>query len=372
MARATVVYVIARRGRNYGLRFVDPSSGALREISSGTRRRREAEKAALALEARLTRDGCLTDDISWSAFCDRFAREYLPKLSVASRQQWSTAVNHIDRAVFPQRLSDLTTSSLSRWVAALQEQGLAVASIRSYWHTLRAALSWAHELGVLAHMPRVRVPGQGARRARGRGVTEGELERIIAAVPAIRPKDAAVWQAFLRGLYWSGLRVGELAVLSWDARAGISLRPPGPDQPYPLIHFGPGEQKNSEEQWLPVLPEFWGLVTPGEGLVFPLPAKSIKRIVRTISAIGAESGVVVEPISGRTASSHDLGRRAFLSRLGDQVSLPDLRQWARHSTVETTLSYYAHRTAADLAAKIWSAGDQPPRRSATAGQPRKR
>lgn len=367
MARIPV-YCIRRRGRNYGLRWHD--GVRWREITSGTRVRREAERAAAALEARLDKQP-LAVNPSWPDFRARFEAEYLPALSLASRQRWETTAAHVERVLSPRSLSDLCAQNLSRWIAALQQQNLASASIQSYWATLHAAMAWARDQGLIAEVPRVRVPGLAVRRSRGRGITSEELERILAAAAVVRPRDAAVWRRLISGLYWSGLRVGEALRLSWELSQPIALVPPGDDRPYPLIRFAGGSQKSGREQWLPVLPEFWSLVTsdspvPGTGWVFPVPGAgsqqqmTIKRVVRTISAIGAESGVVVDPISGRTASSHDLGRRAFLTRLSERVSLPELKQWARHASIDTTLSYYAHHTARDLAATLWTASPGSP------------
>lgn len=277
---------------------------------------------------------------------------------------WATTAAWVEKLLAPRRLSDLASrQALQSWIGKLRQEGLADASVRAYWRTLRAALSWAVDQELLTDVPRVRLTRAEKRRARSRAVTPEEFAKILQACKAVREQDYTRWQKFLKGLFYSGLRVDELRRLHWEPESDWWVMPPELTGGYPLLRILAGGQKARRDELQPVTPEFWALLQDDErkGYAFPLKDKgqmSVKRIVRTISAIGEASGVVTDPVTGKHATSHDLGRRAFLTRLDQRgLTLAEIQKWARHASIETTLAYYHHRSAQDLAAKVW--GDQP-------------
>lgn len=89
----------------------------------------------------------------------------------------------------------------------------------------------------------------------------------------------------------------------------------------------------------------------GEGLM----ARHALKIGKVISRIGDKAGVVVNPESGKTASAHDL-RRSFGFRWSRRVDTPaDLMELMRHSSIETTMTYYVGKDARTTAARLWDA-----------------
>lgn len=357
--RRKTVSVIPRAGRAYSLRWRD-AAGTPHERSARTRNRRAAERAAVALENELKLSDPSDQEQSWGTFALRYELEVLPSLSAASRGMWRTVLHHVNTHLAPARLSDLTAPAIRQWLHALSDSGLAPASVRTYWRTLRAALGWACDVELIPYVPRVRLGRGETRKARSRAVTPEEFALILAACRTVRRKDSQVWERFLRGLWESGLRVDELRRLSWDPGADLCLLPAGSHK-YPLIRMLASGQKSRRDEWQPVTPGFWALVRndPRAGWVFPLPNRnatgqiSAKRAVRIVSEIGRASGVVTNPQTGQTATSHDIGRRAFLSRMDGVLSLPELQKWARHASPETTMTYYHSRSAEQLAAKVW-------------------
>lgn len=211
-------------------------------------------------------------------------------------------------------------------------------------------------------LPRVRTR-KGLRKRSGmrsRPITGEELDRIIDAAKIVRPEDYEVWQHFLRGLWHSSLRVDELRRLSWDADEELSINTDGK---YPMIRMFAEGHKSRRDCYQPITPEFWALINrPGvarRGPVFPLPGKkgqlTIKRVVRIISDIGRRAGVITDPATGKTATSHDIGRRAALTRLSHTLTLTQTQQWARHSDPRTTTEYYVRDEAEALAEAVgWS------------------
>jgi integrase len=223
--------------------------------------------------------------------------------------------------------------------------------------TLRAMLRWAAEQELIARAPIVRVRTEET--PRSRGITLEEFERILLAVPKIRPDDAPRWDRLLRGQWHCGFRISEVVELSWDADAPIHLERLGR---FPVVSLASRSHKSRKRKIRPISPEFWAVCceTPEaerRGLVFPIPTRrgtnmTLKTIVRTISAIGTKAGVITNPETGKLATSHDT-RRAFIGSLCDKLGLADAQKWTGPGDIRTILAYYHTRTAEELAAKLW-------------------
>ena len=63
-------------------------------------------------------------------------------------------------------------------------------------------------MGLLTKAPAIEMPKvvKGQTMMRGRPITAEEFDRMLAAVPKVRPHDAPAWDRYLTGLWWSGLR----------------------------------------------------------------------------------------------------------------------------------------------------------------------
>ncbi|MEN1681079.1 MAG: site-specific integrase [Planctomycetota bacterium] len=334
-------------------------------MSSGTNRRRDAERAAAELERDLADSDPDRPNPTWVQFRDRYEAEVLPSLSRSSLTQWITTANWIEKTIKPQRLGDINKSLLSRFTAKLREHNLAEASVQSYLNTLQAALGWAEEVDLVERAPRLRMRRQarGAKQMRSRPITAEEFERIVMAVPKVRPRDAAEWEKFLHGLWHSGLRVDELRRLSWDDAADLAI---DTTHDVPLIRMMASGHKARRHEFQPMTPQFWDLIKGGDriGYVFTFsatrkgPQLSLKTTIRNVAAIGEAAGVITEAATGKTATSHDIGRRAFLTRMDQLLTVPELQKWARHASPQTTMGYYHHRTAVELGRKVWAAAGQ--------------
>lgn len=81
---------------------------------------------------------------------------------------------------------------------------------------------------------------------------------------------------------------------------------------------------------------------------------TVKRVGRTISAIGRAAGVVVNKPEGKAGSAHHL-RRAFGTRWAARIKPATLQLLMRHRIIETTLRYYVSQDADDVAEVLWQA-----------------
>ena len=87
---------------------------------------------------------------------------------------------------------------------------------------------------------------------RGRPITMEEYERLLLAVPKVRPHDTAVWQRYLTGLWLSGLRLEESTVFSWDLHAPLSVDLSGR---HPRFRILAEAEKGRQDRVLPMTPD---------------------------------------------------------------------------------------------------------------------
>ena len=212
-------------GRALSLCYFDPISGKKVAKSSGTTNWREAERLAGALEKQLRAGrGAGPNKISWQDFKARYVAEHVASLAPKTAESVRGAFAHIDRLLNPDKLCKINASALSTLQTKLRATGIKETTVASVLRTVRAALGWAKSVNLIDDVPRVTMP----KRAKGKGMKGGPLlgeqfDRLLMAVPKIRPKDSAEWVWFLEGVLLSGLRLAEAVQLSWEADAPFSL-----------------------------------------------------------------------------------------------------------------------------------------------------
>jgi integrase len=366
------VLVVAYPDRKFLImRFTDPMSGRQVARSTGTTNRREAERIAAKWEAELREKRYRPDSrISWQAFREKYETEVLPSLAEKTGSMVGTVFNAVEKILRPARLHDLTADRLSYFQAKLRAQGRAEPTIRTYLAHLAAVLQWAATIGLLPAPPNIQRPKRAktSKVMKGRPITEEEFERMLAKTEAVVGEEAAQsWRHFLRGLWWSGLRLAESLELYWDRddrlRVDLSVK-------RPMLWIPGALEKGNEDRLLPIAPEFaeFLLATPAaerRGRVFrPLGLRDKGARVnrdwasRIITRIGKLANVKVN-VSPKTskvkfASAHDL-RRSFGARWARRVMPQVLKELMRHESIETTMKYYVGHNAQLTADALWSA-----------------
>lgn len=222
---------------------------------------------------------------------------------------------------------------------------------------------------------------------KGRPITGEEFDRMLAAVSKVivepnkgkasaciarRPDDRRIasWQHLIKGLWLSGLRLGEALDLHWTNETRI--RPDGN-----FLRIPSESEKGNKDRILPMSPEFFEFLseTPKsqqKGFVFkPIGQNqncdrlSTQTVGRTIGSVGEAAKVKVdsknatgangEPIVNPVyASAHDL-RRSFGERWAARIMPPQLMELMRHETIETTLRFYVGRNAEKTSVILWEA-----------------
>ncbi|WP_437206638.1 tyrosine-type recombinase/integrase [Planctomicrobium sp. SH664] len=349
------------------MRYTDPFTGKAVAKSTGTSNRKEATKVAAVWEAEL-REGRYKSPlkVTWQEFTSRHQNEAQREMAIQTQNQYFVTFNSIDAEMSPKRLADMTASKIGEWQTKLRKRGLSENTVKSYSAHLKAALSWAKDVGLLHEAPKIRMPSRakGGKVMKGRAVTAEEFDRMIEKTASIVTEThAAGWKRSLWGLWWSGLRLGEAVNLSWDV-GGIRVEM---IDGAAFLAIEADSQKSNEDQLLTLAPEFeeWLQAVPQDertGHVFPFPMqrgqhRRIDTISRTITAIGKAAGVVVHRGKRlgteyvKYASAHDL-RRAFGTRWAPKMMPVDLQQLMRHADIKTTLGYYVTRDAQSLRDRI--------------------
>jgi integrase len=241
---------------------------------------------------------------------------------------------------------------------------------------LRAALNWAERLKLIDEAPTVEMPRAG-RGMKGRPITAEEFERILKKVPAtVGPNLASSWIWLLKGLWLSGLRLGEALNLHWTDDRQLCVDFSGRR---PMFRIRGTAEKGRRDRILPMAPEFAELletVPQGKrkGYVFRpkgpegLSRLSMNWVSKMIVRFGAAGGVKVaerkkagddgKPATiVKWASAHDF-RRSFGFRWAHRVMPPVLMEMMRHEAIATTMEFYVGRNAEVTADAMWAAYEQ--------------
>lgn len=340
------VNAVWRKNRKvYFLRWLDPITGARRERSAGTSNKRAAVKAAGELQAELQAGGVVHSSVDWSVFRADF-EQHLDSLSDAYFKNFNATFNAIEKYQRTDRLNRINAAWLTRFRATMAKQGRSRATIHKYFQHIHTALCWAVDQGYLNRVPvfpkQKRNSSRKRKHMKGRPVTTEEFERML------KHCQYDSIEHLIRGIWLSGLRIGEALSLTWDQWAdGIRVQE---DSGELYLAIDADDQKNGEVQIYPITDEFAEFLRaePDKtGHVFN-PCRSRKTVSRRVDTVsdwliqvGAAAGVKVDEKDGKPvwASAHDL-RRGFGARWAMAVPPMVLRDLMRHRSVATTEVYY--------------------------------
>jgi integrase len=382
MREGIKVYVIRVGHRpKFYLQWDDPLTQRQRRqatdipVSTLQRDRKAAERLAAEKEVELNSGSAVVPStFKWADFRDRYETLVVPGLAVQTGIKVRVVLDRVERILNPIRLRDITEERLAHLVAALRADSIAETTIKGYLAHLKAAINWATEQKLLLKRPQFPKVQRSKRShgtpMKGRAVTAEEFDRMVAAVPKVVGKArAAEWVHYLRGLWLSGLRLGESLDLWWDRPDKIY--PEFPKGGRPILRI-PGElEKGNTDRMHPVAPEFALFLQEipereRTGPVFRLEGRQGRygqhQVSKIVSKIGKAAGVMVyvhpkDSTKAKFASAHDL-RRAFGVRWASRLAPADLMVLMRHESIETTLRFYVGANAQRTADTAWAAFEQ--------------
>jgi integrase len=374
------VHVVDYGRECFYMRYVDPVTKKQVTRSTDVKRstrnaKREAAKVAAKWESELQEGRYKSPlKVTWDEFRQRYEDEVLPSLAEKTGAKVDATFNAVETHVGPQLLSALNSEAISTLQSKLRDAGRSESTIKGHMRHLLASLNWAKDVGMIHEVPKARMPQRAKKSGKtspmkGRPITGEEFDRLLAKVPDVVGNRAAEsWCHFIRGLWWSGLRLEESLSLYWDRDDMLCVDLGGK---YPMLRIPAELEKGNTDRLLPIAPEFaeFLLATPESertGRVFNPRALQRRdgqaptpdRIGRVISEIGRKAGVKVltDQRTGKVkhASCHDL-RRSFGERWAVRVMPQVLMQLMRHESIDTTLRFYVGRNAETTAEALYRA-----------------
>jgi len=363
------VHVVKRDNRkHFQMRYVDPMTSKQIARSTGTDKRREAEKVAAVWQAEL-REGRYRKKslMTWDEFREHHELHKLSAVKKRTAETYEGTLNVFTRLASPKKLSDATTARVTAFATKLRGLGRSEATVARHLRQLKVVLRWAQRQGYMTTMPMIEMP-RSPKAMRGRPITEEEFHIMLAATPQVVGSIAAPsWQFLLRGYWTSGLRLREACNLHWNGSRGHIV---DFSRKRPMFRICGALEKGGRDRLLPMAPEFARLLEsiPPEhryGPVFEVLSDDGKKAVsdpscigKRVSDIGKIAGIVVEsdPHTGepsKYASAHDL-RRSFGFRWSRRVMPPILKEMMRHAKIETTLKFYVGENADATAEELWN------------------
>jgi integrase len=373
MIRVTLIRPVDRKF--FQAQWDDPVTGKTKTQSTKTTTKRDAERFAAKLEVELN-SGEFKRPVAmtWKEFRDRYESEVGSTKAEKTRLKTQSMFNAVTELFDPHLLASVASGEfISRYAAKLREKdrgenrekGLAVYTVRSHLAELRKVLRWAVKLGFIQKMPHIEFPRK-VGGMKGRPITEEEFDRMIACVPKlVLPEHVEGWRHYLRGLWFSGLRLEESMKLHWTNDRELMVDFTGRR---PMFRIQAEHEKGRKFRLLPMTPDLAELLqsTPKQerhGFVFnpycPEPGRKTgnhrptpNHAGRIISDVGEKAGVRVSPT--KFASAHDL-RRAFGYRWSKLVMPKILQELMRHESIQTTMEFYVGSLAEDAADEVWKA-----------------
>lgn len=357
------VYVYDRAGRSVlYMGYRDPATGRKFSRSCGTNNRREAERAAAIWEQEVNLRGSTDGSMLWGMFVGIYAERHLSTLRDSAAKAALSALGIFERYASPRTVGSVTPAMITEWLTAYRRDVPSEQTVRSRLGAVKAALSWAADVGIIPQAPRIPRQRKTGKRAggKGRALEPIEFVQILKSAPDRQ------WRRNLRCLWLSGLRLGEAVSLSWDDPDCLHVDLSG-ETPWLIV---PGDaNKDDDDHLLPITPDWaqWLRRTPPElrtGKVLSWPKRkqrashSERQLMdfasKQISEIGKAAGIIVNTKTGKTASAHDL-RRSFGVRWSRRVMPQVLQLLMRHDDISTTMKYYVGsdvQHAADVVAEF--------------------
>lgn len=288
-----------------------------------------------------------------------------------SEDRFCLAINTLERICKPKLARDITVTRLNKFIVALEQEGYARSTIVTHISYIKPMLDWGYMHKILPEAVQYdkRLLRNMRKQMPSRAVTQHEFDEILAEIVKSRASkgDASRFVRLMKAMNNCDLRISELLNLSWEPEAKVRMMVMG-DRP--LIQFCThNAQKNGEIMSHPVSKKFWDIVScdadgneinvdKAEGLVFPmLGDPHIQMNSRTVMSViqnaAHRANVVTNPHTGATATSKDIGRKAYIEKLRNAgIGVFELRKLVRHASIETTTKYYDFSNAYELGKNI--------------------
>ena len=183
MSNEINVIVVKFTGRkNLMLRYTDPVTGKRHHKSSGTRLKKQAQKAAGEWQAELRAGVASTNRVTqWPAFRQAYEAHVEENQKDKSIEKIWSMFNVIEDLMRPDKLQRISRDWIDRFRTVLLSNGREPSTVESHCRHLKAALNWAKDKGMIKNVPTFPKPSKKARsrkKMKGRPITGEEFDRL--------------------------------------------------------------------------------------------------------------------------------------------------------------------------------------------------
>lgn len=327
--KPVTVWVQDRPNRYLSLEWHDPITGRRRTRSAKTNDFPTATKAAAELQANLNagieRSG---ESVSWDHFRDAFMEEHAAGLRPRSQEKFRSVFDRFESICNPTRLDRIDERVLTAFVVGMRKLKREPWTIRNYLGGLRSAFRWAVVQG---WMHAIRIPAVKVPRTRPKRIDPSDVAKLLAVA------DAEERALILLG-WLAGLRISEAWQLRWE-RTDLW---PWVDVQHREIVFPARFVKAGADQSVPMHHELAAALQA-------LP-RDRDRVMRPTERRNAGNRFAdLADRAGVALRYHDL-RRGFCSAIAAKHPPAVLMSLARHSSIQTTMQFYANVDAGQAAA----------------------
>jgi integrase len=297
---------------------------------------------------------------------DAYLQDLVTRAAPAHAKNARARLEHVLAHIKAKRVCDIQPVTLLAYRAQRVREGIAVRTANLHVDTLRACLTWAVRLGVIAASPLASLPrlpeNEATKKYRRRALSETEIAAFLEAARDDDERNALHHRRVPQHPLWrflleSGARYGEATTITWadvdfDRRV-VTLRAVNTkarrERTIPLLDGMLGEMRALQSVHVAVLerplrPSDRVFLT-ATGCSWPRPTVNLMRIFdRLLEAAGIDR---VDQV-GKKLDIHGLRHSAATRFARAGVPLIKAQRILGHSDPKLTAAIYSHLEAEDL------------------------
>jgi integrase len=319
------------------LQWTDPDTNRVKSKSAKTSNEAEAEAKRVDLEADLNAGRYQeASKMTWERFRELFEDEYVAGLRQRTQGVYSNVLDQFESLCNPKTVRAITARTVSSFAAGLRKlpgrgnKNRLASTIKVQLQFLHTALEWAAKQGLISECPDfpiIKVPEKSPQ-----PVPVESFERIYT-----KAEGNPQLQAYMLSSWLAGLRLAEAYELEWNENPKM----PWVDLARNRIVLPAEFAKAVKDQWVPLAPQLRKALEE-----LPRHGKKVFRFIGrhgrllTVNRVGQ---MVTEAArkAGVRLTMKSL-RRGFGCRYAGKVPAQVLQRLMRHSSISTTMKYYAN------------------------------
>jgi integrase len=297
---------------------------------------------------------------------ERYLEDLATRATATHCKNARARLEHVLARIGASRVCDIQPMALLSYRAQRLRDGCAVRTANLHVDTLRACLTWAVRLGLIAANPLAQMPrlpeNEATKKCRRRAMSEAEIEEFLAAAHDDDVRNAAHHKrvpqhAFFRFLLETGARYGETTAITWadvdfDRRL-VVLRAANTkarrERTIPLLDGMVAELRALQEIHVVVLQRpirpIDRVFLTATGCAWPRPTVNLMRI---FDRLLDDAGIDRVDAQGRKLDVHALRHSAATRFARAGVPLIKTQRILGHSDPKLTARLYTHLDTEDL------------------------